>query len=155
MGKTPCKVNILAPFKKNAKVHKKGEKMLSFKNLQQVYALLICLISMIILLISSANLLDNFTRLTFPTYRNASRLLDFQSNEAYLKHRSFSKTELAEAKLLPAEKLTEKRIEARQYFLDVERYQALESLIKTLQWTIVAFVFFLLHWRLYKKSASA
>lgn len=128
--------------------------MLSFKNLQQVYALFICLISMIVLLIASGNFLDELTRLTLPTYRNAAHLIHFHSNEAYLKHISFNKTELAEAKLLPPEKLKEKRLEARQYFLDVEHYKAIESLIKTIQWAFVALVFFLIHWRLYKKSNS-
>ena len=128
--------------------------MLSFKNLQQLYALFICLISMIVLLISSGNFLDELTRLTLPTYRNAVQLIDFHSNEAYLKRLSLNKTELSEAKLLPAEKLKEKRLEARQYFLDVERYRAIENLIKTIQWAFVALVFFLIHWRLYKKSNS-
>ncbi|AIL13559.1 hypothetical protein IM40_08805 [Candidatus Paracaedimonas acanthamoebae] len=131
-----------------------GVNILSFKNLQQVYALFICLICMIVLLISSGNFLDELTRLTLPAYRNAAHLIHFQSNEAYLKHLSSNPTERAEAKLLSAEELKEKRIEARQYFLDVERFKAIESLIKTIQWALVAFVFFLIHWRLYKKSGS-
>ena len=109
---------------------------------------------MIVLLISSGNFLDELTRLTLPTYRNAVQLIDFHSNEAYLKRLSLNKTEFSEAKLLPAEKLKEKRLEARQYFLDVERYRAIENLIKTIQWAFVALVFFLIHWRLYKKSNS-
>ena len=127
--------------------------MISFKNLQQVYALLICLVSMIVLLIQGGNFLDDSTRFLFPSYRNASHLLTFQSNEAYLRHYNFgSDTERLETKNLTPEKLTERRLKDQKHFIEVEHFRALDSLIKTIQWILVALLFFLVHWRLYKKS---
>ncbi len=127
--------------------------MISFKNLQQVYALFICLISMIVLLFSAGNFLDDSTRLLFPSYRNASQLLTFQSNEAYLQHHNFGgDAERLEAKKLFPEKLTEKRLLDQKHYMEVEHFRTLDSLIKTIQWILVALLFFWLHWRLYKKS---
>lgn len=127
--------------------------MLSFKNLQQVYALLICLVSMVVLLVSMGNLLDDATRLLFSSYRQGSELLKFQSNEAYLRYYNFENNEeKQEVKKLTPEKLTERRPSDQQHFLKADHFRALESLIKTIQWILVAFIFFCIHWKLYKRS---
>ncbi len=127
--------------------------MISFKNLQQIYALLVCLVSMIVLLIQGGNFLDDLTHFLFPSYRNASQLLTFHSNEAYLQHHNFGgEAERVEAKKLTPEKLTERRLIDQKHFIEVEHFRALDSLIKTIQWILVALLFFWVHWRLYKKS---
>lgn len=127
--------------------------MFSFKNLQQVYALLICLVSTIVLLVCVGNFLDDGTRLLFPSYREGSEFLKFQSNETYLRYYNFeSSEEKQEVKKLASEKLTERRLQDQQHFLKVNHLRALESLIKTILWILVAFIFFCIHWKLYKRS---
>lgn len=130
-----------------------------FKNIFQIYTLLVCLISTIILIISIALFLNALTDLLIPQYKHYSYLVRFESNESYLRssesHYGVNKERLTELKHLSASQMDEKRINEKKEYLEEQKGKAIESLISTLQWAFVALVFFFLHWRLYKRSEES
>ncbi len=125
------------------------------KNIFQVYTLLVCLICTIILIITTAFFLNEVTDLIIPQYKNYSSLLRYESNENYVNYlesnRMDSKEFLKIKDLSPAE-IDEKRIFAKKAFLEERKGWAIQSLINTVEWALVALFFFFIHWRLYKRS---
>ncbi|MBP6951872.1 MAG: hypothetical protein KBD36_01805 [Alphaproteobacteria bacterium] len=126
------------------------------KNIFQLYTLLICLICTIILIISSSMFLNSLTDLFIPEYKSYSSMVSYESNDNYLRYyeRDWGiKDEryIALSQLSP-DQLDDKRMIAKKAFLAQEKAQAIGALIHCLQWALVALAFFLIHWRLYKKS---
>ena len=58
--------------------------IISFKNLQQIYALLICFVLVFIILLSSIMLIDNLVKIKFPELKITKPLSNFDSDENYL-----------------------------------------------------------------------
>ena len=142
-----------------------------FKNLLQVYALLVCLINTVFLLIMTCWGLNSITDLAMPEYKNYSRMLRYVSDENYKDYfqdnysnqnyydsndsrRIHNETRLKEFQQLTPEKLTERRINDRNNFLENNRRNAIEGLIRSLQWLLVSLFFFAIHWRLYRRAAK-
>jgi len=130
---------------------------MNIKNLFQVYTLLICLISTVILLVCAGVFLSSITNIIIPQYTNYSHMIRFQSNESYLRH-AYSMGDYGDLK--PAEKLkelsptqlTQKRIDEKTTFLENTRGSSLSNIISVIEWSLVALLFFFIHWRLYKRS---
>lgn len=130
---------------------------MNIKNLFQVYTLLICLISTVILLICAGVFLSSITNIIIPQYTNYSHMIRFQSNESYLRHiddmGAYGDLKVAEKlKDLSPDQLTQKRMDEKTTFLENTRGSSLSTIISCMEWALVAFVFFLIHWRLYKRS---
>ncbi len=126
---------------------------MDLKNIFQIYTLLVCLVSTIILMISAYMFLNATTDLLFPQYKHYSSLLRYESNESYLRSlNSYNDREYKEIKPLPPRDIEVKRNEARINFLEKQKGSAIENIILTLQWALVGFIFFIIHWRLYTRS---
>lgn len=149
------------------------------KNILQLYALLVCLITVVILIVSFSMSLNLVTSLVIPEYKYYSSLRSYDSNEAYIEDyehsigfTSSSLHELPSSSLddserqywkdkmqkvialqqLPPNQLDEKRLAARRQYLENKKVQDITSLIYTLQWVLIAMIFFFIHWKIYKKS---
>jgi hypothetical protein len=125
------------------------------KNILQLYALFICAFIVIVAFIISGLTISNLTELAFPEYKNYSSLERYESNEAYLSNgygAPLTEQERNALKKLSPQDLTEKRLNARKMFLESERIRMIQSLITSCEWALVALVFFLIHWRLYKRA---
>ena len=130
---------------------------MSFKSALQIYALLACLISSIIILITSGFLLCSITDFVIPKYMNYSQYSRYNTNEDFIllhQDRYANEDQLNNLKTLSFEALTEKRLDEKNQFLENIKWKAVESFIKCLEWLLVASVFFYLHWRIYKRSTQ-
>jgi hypothetical protein len=115
------------------------------KNIFQIYTLLVCLISTIVLMIAFGMLLNSFTDLLIPQYTRYSTLQEYESRESYInRNKEFS--------TLSPPQIDEKRIRARKEYLQETKGRAIEGIIHALQWALVGIIFFFVHWRLYKRS---
>lgn len=133
-----------------------GLKM-NIKNIFQVYTLLICLISTVILLVCAGIFLSSITNIIIPQYTNYSYMIRFQSNENYLRHAynvgDYGDLKTAEKlKDLSPTQLTQKRMDEKTTFLENTRGSSLSTIISVIEWSLVALLFFFIHWRLYKRS---
>ncbi len=149
------------------------------KNILQIYALLVCLITVVILIVSFSISLNSVTNLLIPQYKYYSSLRIYDSNEAYIENyehsigfTSSSFQQLSSSSLddserqywkdkmqkvlalqqLPPAQLDEKRLAARGQYLENKKVQDITSLIETFQWVLIALIFFFIHWKIYKKS---
>jgi hypothetical protein len=129
-----------------------------FKNLLQLYALLVCTITSIFLLVVCCFALDSITDLVIPQYKKFSTLAHYKSNERFMRNNQngfpYDEKQLKELQQLSAEKLTEKRIMEKVDFLEDTKGKAIQELIKSIQWLLVSALFFLIHWKLYKRSTK-
>lgn len=131
-----------------------------FKNLRQFYAIAICFIASLSIMIASALLLMEIINLSFSEQRCAS-LADFASNDRYIekkkqgtpgpwegqKNISYN----PEMDKWSDEKITEKRLEERRYTLENYRDENIRALTNSLVWIFISGLFFAIHWRLYRK----
>ena len=130
---------------------------MTLKNILQLYALVICVFTVIILFVISGLSLNSVTNLMMPEYKNYSSLGRYESNETYLNFREESynpeaRQEVNALKQLSPQELAEKRLKARKEFLEDNRRSNIEKLITYVEWALVAFIFFSIHWRIYKKA---
>jgi hypothetical protein len=151
-----------------------------FKNILQVYALVVCAVTTIAMLIFSGLFLDTLTNLIIPEYKYYDVMGRYTSNDAYLKFRKKEAEqylplsgdggdsythfrdkryqdaahELATLKALPPHQLDEQRENAKHDFLAEIKRTNIQSIIFYFQWLVVIAVFFYLHQRLYKKATS-
>jgi hypothetical protein len=137
-----------------------------FKNLLQVYALFICAVSSIILLVVLGISLNSITNLLIPDYKNYSAIGRYESDEAYIKFHEegggnfgLNKDELQKEvgllKQLPPQELAQKRADAKKDFLENSRRGSIQSLIELFPWIVLVLFFFFVHWRIYKKASAA
>lgn len=145
---------------------------MKLKNILQLYALLICAISTVILILCFGLSFNSVTNLIIPEYKNYSLMSRYESNEAYIKFRENElqqyfpsygahlhekpyrevENEIRVLRQLSPHDLGEKRLNAKKEFLDTEKRKNIQDLIVYFQWIIVAVVFYYSHWRLYKKA---
>lgn len=137
------------------------------KNLLQVYALFVCFISTLILIVGSVILLQSLTDLIFPEFMNYDSLRKYETNESY--RQSLEKAAIQQKddweneykvqresahkylQMTPKE-LEEKRRQERKEFIEGRKHSSLVGIVKNLEWLVVALIFFFLHWRLYKRA---
>ncbi len=128
------------------------------KNIFQLYTLFICLITTIILIITTSLLLNSITDLVIPQYKHYAALVKYESRDKYIRYLETYKgpedKTYAHIMQLSPDQIDEKRIHARQEYLEEQKGAAIESVILYLQWILVAFVFFFIHWRFYKQSQN-
>lgn len=129
------------------------------KNILQLYALVVCTITVIMLLVISCVSVTSLTSLLLPEYTHYSAMSDYESNEAYI--RSFekhydqdTKKEASVLKQLLPQELSEKRLQAKNDFLEDNRRKNISLLIYQFELAFIAFVFFYIHWRIYKKATK-
>ncbi len=129
---------------------------MNLKNIFQIYTLFVCLICTVILIVTAALFLNSVTNLIIPQYKHYSSLIQYESNENYMRHVEHSyginKERLAALKQLSATQLDETRASDKRAYLEEQKGYAIEMMIRTLEWALIALIFFFIHWRLYKRS---
>ena len=127
-----------------------------FKSLSQIYALSVCFITTIILLISLVCCIDNIIKINFPEHKVYHSLKTFESDKAYLYHLQhqafYDKDRFTVFQNMPADELRERRIYEKNKEIDSVVKAGYGGLITTLEWMIASFIFFTGHWILYRKK---
>ncbi|PCJ25787.1 MAG: hypothetical protein COA94_05880 [Rickettsiales bacterium] len=124
------------------------------KNPLQLYSLAVCLIACIVIMITSGLMLNNLTDLTLTKYTYKSHLNNFVTNEKYI---SYKKSSNGKDNDFPANLTTEEiqteRLLARDNYIENRQNSAISSLISSFTWFLTGFFFFIIHWRIYKRSS--
>ena len=126
------------------------------KNLSQMYSMLVCLVTCMVLMVSLTIILISVVNISFPETKNAKELARYASNEVFLQSfrngYSDEKNErLIELKKLPKEELASLRILGRSEALGEFNASAVQNLIDSFLWFFVAMLFFVVHWSLYRR----
>ena len=116
-----------------------------FKNLLQLYALVMCLISSIMIMITFGVMFNNVTELTLTEYKHQAHLNNFTTNEKYINY----KTKLGP---LDEKELQRKRLLEKDSYIENQKSNAISSLISGATWLFTGFIFFIIHWCLYRRS---
>ena len=122
------------------------------KNLLQIYSLLICLISSIILIITLGFVFRSTVNLIFLEYRFRDNLQHYSSNERYIEHNKDSSDSLRN---LSADAIQNVRLHKRAEHIDFQKHQAINHIIDCVGWILISIAFFSLHWRLYKNATKS
>ncbi|MBS0271029.1 MAG: hypothetical protein JSR85_00075 [Proteobacteria bacterium] len=129
---------------------------MTIKNLFHAYALLVCFVAAIILLITLALSFGAITDYLFPEIKHASTVRSFESNDKYInaKEREANPNdkETPTLRQLPAAQVDQKRTADKANFLQDTKDKAVEELMRYLHWIVIAAGFFFLHWKLYKRN---
>ena len=110
-----------------------------FKNLLQLYALVMCLISSIVMMITLGIMFINVTELMITEYKHKAHLNNFTTNEKYLNY----KTKLEP---LDEKELQRKRLLEKDSYIENQRSNAISSLISGATWLFTGFLFCIIHW---------
>lgn len=126
-----------------------------FKNLTQVYCLIVCLVASIVMMVTIGIMLGSGTDIVLTEYKYISQLSKFSSDEKYLDYRrQLSSEEKERQQKVNPELIKGKRIAARADYINEVKGNAISSLISCLTWLVTALFFFVIHWRMYKCSVS-
>ena len=126
-----------------------------FKNLTQIYCLIVCLVASIIMMVTIGIMLNSGTDFVFTEYKYMSQLSKFSNDEKYIDHKKqISSGDKEQQKMLKPELIKEKRIADREDYIKEVKGNALSSIISCISWLITGLFFFILHWRMYRCSAS-
>ncbi len=123
-----------------------------FKNLTQVYCLIVCLVACILMMITIGIMLGSGTDLVLTEYKYIDQLSKFSSDEKYKKQ--FSSEDKGEQQKLKTELIKDKRIADRQDYINKVKGNAISNLISCITWFITGLFFFIIHWKMYRCSAS-
>lgn len=117
------------------------------KNIYQIYLLLVCFFSIVVMTISLAVTLIDVTEMTLPEYAKYSSLRVYQTDESYKTHLSSFEPK----KPIPSN-LTEARLAAKADQIEEIRGNAIQGIFNTLVWLMLSSGLFLLHWKLFQKE---
>lgn len=123
--------------------------------IKQIYSMVVCFITTIILLITLAITINALITLFLPEYSNKSELIKYSTNEQYLRYLEQHDTKendslYKQLKDVSEEKITEKRIIYKNDYIQTIKAQSTSTIISCLTWIIVSFIFFIIHWKFYK-----
>ena len=125
-----------------------------FKNLTQVYCLIICLVASIVMMVTTGVMLISTTNIIFTEYKYKNQLNRFVSNEKYLDHHNQTNPNSQEKWQSFSDKLIEeKRIAARGEYIEEVKADSISSVINCITWLITVLIFFIIHWRMYRCSS--
>lgn len=126
-----------------------------FKNLIQLYCLIVCLISAITIMITLGITFNSITDVTLTEYKFVSSLNKFSSNDKYIEYKiQYSPDNKEMWNTLSTEEIETKRAVEKVDFFKEKKSEALSTIISCITWLFVATLFFIVHWRLQKKYSS-
>ncbi|HJD55251.1 MAG TPA: hypothetical protein LFW21_01055 [Rickettsia endosymbiont of Pyrocoelia pectoralis] len=114
--------------------------------------MVVCCITSIILLITLCLAFNSVLNLSLTEYTNAEQLIQYNTNEQYLKSQSSSKQE--ELKNLSSKELEELRINDKNEYIEVKKARAVSNIMDYSTWIIFSLIFFTVHWMMYKKTQN-
>ena len=125
------------------------------KNLTQLYCLIVCLVSTIILMITLGLMFNYTTEIILTEYKNAKELNKFSSNDKYIEYRKHIKcrkhTKCREFDEEKIDDIEVKRLLEKENFIENKKKEAISSIISCMAWLFVSILFFIVHWRMHKK----
>ena len=125
------------------------------KNLTQIYCLIVCLVASVVMMITIGVMLSSGTDLIFTEYKYISQLSKFSSDEKYIEYKKQIHEEGKEQKQsFKTDLIKEKRIADREDYIGEVKGNAISSMINCATWLITGLFFFIIHWRMYRCSAS-
>lgn len=126
-----------------------------FKNLVQLYSLVVCLIASIVMMITIGIMLGNATDILLPEYKYMNQLDKFTSNEKYIDSQKQSDHSSKEKwQIIDPNSLAEKRLAERESYINRIKGDAISTVINCITWFITGLFFFVIHWRMKGYSAS-
>jgi len=126
-----------------------------FKNLTQVYCLIVCLVASVVMMITIGILLNSGTDIAFTEYKYMSQLNKFSSDEKYIDYKKqVSSNDEEQQKALKPQLIKEKRASDREDYITEVKGNAISTIINCTTWLITGLFFFIIHWRMYRCSAS-
>jgi hypothetical protein len=117
------------------------------KNIIKIYALSICFVTTVIMIISLFIILSSTLEMFMPEYVKYSDLSKYNSNDEF----KFSYSHRDKLKNKSNQEIEQMRIQERAYELNKIKSQGLERLIGAILWLCVSVPFFLIHWRINAK----
>jgi len=117
------------------------------KNIYQIYLLLVCFFSIVVMTISSAVTLIDISEMTLPEYAKYASLRVYQSDESYKTY-----LESFEPKKAIPVKLSEARLIAKIDKIEEIKGDAIQSIFNAMVWLILSSGLFLLHWKLFQRE---
>ena len=125
------------------------------KNLTQVYCLIICLVASIVMMVTIGIMLISATDLMFTEYKYKNQLNRFVSNEKYIDYQKHTNPNDKEKwQSLSMKLVEEKRIAAKREYIEDVKDSAISGIINFATWLITGLIFFVIHWKMYRRSSS-
>lgn len=115
------------------------------KNIFQIYALLVCLITTVIMIISLSLMLYSTLEVVIPEYVRYSSLSKYNSNDEFKSSYAYSPEKL---KNKSDQEIEQIRVQEKAHEINHIKSQGLESFIKAILWLFVSIPFFFIHWRI-------
>ena len=123
-----------------------------FKNLTQLYCLIVCLVATITLMITLGVAFNSVTEITLTEYKFASALDKFSSNDKYIESKTqYNSDKKTEWDSLNSEEIKVKRTSEKEGYIESRKREAFSTIISCMTWLFVAALFFIVHWRMHKK----
>lgn len=108
-----------------------------FKNLVQLYSLVVCLIASIVMMITIGIMLGNATDILLPEYKYMNQLDKFTSNEKYIDSQKRSDPSNKESwQIIDPNSLVEKRLAERESYINRIKGDAISTVINCITWLI-------------------
>lgn len=123
-----------------------------FKNLLQLYSMIICLVASLTLMFALVQVMQNIASLVLPEYKYNHDIAKFNSVENFINSKNPQEAE--KIRLLSKIEIDKKiSLEKTNYMQKVEK-DTIFNLISNTTWVITGLIFFIIHWLLYKKLSK-
>ncbi len=123
------------------------------KTIIEIYALAVCFVTVICLVISSGIGLYDLVEISNPEFTISSHeYKKYQTNESFINNDCGEEKEILSDK---EEEITKKRMESYQNLLSIEQRNAFQSLTIVLIIIILNIVVFFIHWRIAKRARNS
>jgi hypothetical protein len=117
------------------------------RNLLQIYALLVCLFTIVIVIVSTWWSLYSTFEIVLPQYMHYSDLSKYDDD-------SFKADNSELVKNKNEEEIVQAKIKAMNKEIKNIKSSGVETLIKSILWLIVAVPFFIIHWNIHKRTSG-
>jgi hypothetical protein len=100
-------------------------------------------------------MLISATDLIFTEYKYKNQLNRFVSNEKYIDYQKHTNPNDKEKwQSLSMKLVEEKRIAAKREYIEEVKDSAISGIINCVTWLITGLIFFVIHWKMYRRSSS-
>lgn len=128
-----------------------------FKNLMQVYSLIVCLAASAVMMIALGIMLGSGTDLVLTEYKNMRQLRNYDNDAKYIEYKkqeAYNDHDKQQWKVPNPDQIKEKRMDDREDYINGVKGNAISSIINCITWLLIGLLFFIIHWRMYRHSRS-
>jgi hypothetical protein len=125
-----------------------------FENLRQLYAMAVCFVAIMIIMIMSGLIINSLTEVVFTEYKHLERISNFESNENYRTYKKLTNTpeEIAKLDKMPEQAIRDMRQKERINYINSMKNSAKESIFDRAGWIIISLFFLVIHWKIYTRT---